>query len=310
MTTQDPLLVRAKRRVGPILNTRAAMLARGIPLPHTMGEATQIDIARRLVEGNNLIARVGETEGRAAAFYLRHRVAADSGSAPPYEPLNRERLKLLAGYFPTTDPGIDRLAALYLQSIAAIDLYAAWTPHDALLCPPTARRCRIIDLDPFFGTRRWPLAWEGRRVTIVSPFKTTIMAQWEKRAHLFAQPTLGEADLKVVQAPQTQCETDTEGQSWFDNLDRLDSMVAATDPQIVIIGAGAYGLPVGARAKARGASVIVLGGSTQLLFGIMGNRWAINPAYAALQNSHWTRPGLEERPPGFQNFETAGGAYW
>jgi hypothetical protein len=154
------------------------------------------------------------------------------------------------------------------------------------------------------------LAWAGKRVTIVSPFKTTIMAQWARRDALFATPTLADCDLKVVQAPQTQCETDVAGQSWFDNLDRLDGMVADTDAQVVVIGAGAYGLPVGARAKARGATAVVMGGSTQLLFGIMGNRWEINPAYKALMTPAWTRPGTEERPPGFQNFETAGGAYW
>ncbi len=305
----DTLIMQVKRRVGPLLNVPQINALRGVPMPDVAGEAAQQAIARMVVEGGRLVARVGETEGRAAAWYLRHRLGL-AGDLPPYEPLNRERLKLLAGYFPTTDTGIDRLAALYVEAIARIDLYAAWTPHDKLLCPRTALKCRLVDIDPFFTATRWPLAWAGKRVTIVSPFKSTIMAQWARRDALFATPMLGDCDLKVVQAPQTQCETDVAGQSWFDNLERLDGMVADTDPQVVVIGAGAYGLPVGARATSRGATAIVMGGSTQLLFGIMGNRWEINPAYKALMTPAWTRPGLEERPPGFQNFETAGGAYW
>lgn len=309
MTKRDPLKIRVKRRLGPLLDVPQINAIRGVPMPDVSGEDAQSAIARMIIEGGRLIARVGETEGRAAAWYLRQRLA-ESGSALPYEPLNRERLKMLAGYFPTSDSSIDRLAALYVADIARIDLYAAWTPHDRLLCPRHALKCRLIDIDPFFSNRRWPLALAGKRVTVVSPFKTTITKQWEKRHQLFARPLLPDCELKVVQAPQTQCEEDVVGQDWFDNLAKLDANVAATDPQVVIIGAGAYGLPVGAAAARRGASVVVMGGSTQLLFGIMGNRWLPDPRYAAMQNEHWTRPGLEERPTGFQNFETSGGAYW
>ncbi len=309
MTARDPLLTRAKRRLGPLLNIPQVNALRGVPMPDVVGEAAQIAIARMIVEGGRLIARVGETEGRATAYYLRSRLG-NSGAQPPYESVNRERLKLLAGFFPTTEESIDRLAALYVQAIARIDLYAAWTPHDQLLCPPNALKCRLRDLDPFFTQHRWSLALAGKRVTIVSPFKATIIKQWPAREKLFAVPTMPECDLKVVQAPQTQCEEDVAGQDWFDNLARLDADIAATGAQVVIIGAGAYGLPLGAAAARRGANAVVMGGSTQLLFGIMGNRWAINPTYSALQNEHWTRPGIDERPPGFQNFETAGGAYW
>ncbi|WP_426164942.1 hypothetical protein [Sandarakinorhabdus sp. DWP1-3-1] len=308
MADRDPFITRVKYRLGPLLDIPQVNALRGVPMPDIMAEDAQKAISRMIVEGGRMVARVGETEGRAAAWYLNQRLGrADSAH---YQPLNRERLKLLAGYFPTTDESIDELSALYVKCIAGIDLYAAWTAHDRLLCPPAAAKCRLIDLNPFFSTNRWTLAWAGKRVTIVSPFKTTIAQQWERRNELFATPLLGECDLKIVQAPQTQCEADTSGQSWFDNLDRLDRMVADTDPEVVVIGAGAYGLPIGFRAKARGATAIVLGGVTQLLFGIMGNRWETNSAFRSLITPAWTRPGPEERPPGYQNFEISGGAYW
>ena len=309
MTKRDPLKIRIKRRLGPLLDVPQINALRGVPLPDVSGELAQAAIARMIIEGGRLIARVGETEGRATAWYLRRRLAAGI-EPPPYEPLNRERLKMLAGYFPTSDVGIDLLASRYIADISRIDLYAAWTPHDRLLCPRQALKCRLIDIDPFFSIRRWPLALAGKRVTVVSPFKSTITKQWDKRHLLFSSPLMPDCELKVVQAPQTQCEEDIAGQNWFDNLARLDANVAATVPEVVIIGAGAYGLPIGAAAVRRGASAVVMGGSTQLLFGVMGNRWLPDPRYAAMQNEHWTRPGLEERPVGFQNFETSGGAYW
>jgi hypothetical protein len=301
--------VHVKRRLGPLLNVPLVNALRGVPRPDVTGEAAQEAIARMVEEGGRLVARVGETEGRAASFYLRRRRGV-SAAAPPYEELNRARLRHLAGFFPTTDDSVDRLAALYVSSIAAIDIYASWTPHDRLLCPRQTLKCRLVDIEPFFTVRRWPLAWAGKRVTVVSPFKTTILAQWQRRGELFRVPTLGECEFAVVEAPQTMCETDVTGQDWFENLDRLDGMVADTAPDVVVIGAGAYGLPVGARAKARGATAVVMGGSTQLLFGVMGNRWAIQPAYTKLQTQAWTRPSPLERPKGYQSFETAGGAYW
>lgn len=277
-------------------------------MPDVTGERAQLAIARAVVEGGKLVARVGETEGRAAAWRLANRLGS---SAPKtYEALNRERLKLLAGYFPTTDEGIDRLADLYIKAIARIDIYAAWTPHDKLLLPRSARTCRLVDIEPFFSDARWTRALAGQRVTIVSPFKRTIDAQWKLRDKLFTVETMPDCDLCVVQAPQTQCEADTAGMDWFQNLARLNAMVADTRPDTVIIGAGAYGLPVGLAAVNAGASAVVMGGSTQLLFGIMGNRWSIHPKFQALENQYWTRPGVDERPPGFENFETAGGAYW
>jgi hypothetical protein len=292
-----------------LLNVPLVNRARGVPMPDCTGDDAQAAIARMIIEGGKMVARVGETEGRAAAWYLKNRIGR-AEPRPPYEPLNRERLKSLAGYFPTTDAGIDDLSALYVRCVAGIDMYAAWTPHDGLLCPPDALVCRLRDLDPFFTEVRWTRALAGRRVTIVSPFVATIRAQWQRRAELFAVETMPDCDLQLVQAPQTQCEVDVEGANWYDNLTRLDDSVAATRADVVIIGAGAYGLPVGALAKQRGATAIVLGGSTQLLFGIMGNRWMLFPEYRALMNSAWTRPGEEERPPGFEKFETSGGAYW
>lgn len=305
---KESLIRRLKSRASPLLKIPRINALRGVPMPDITGDAAQRAIAKMIVEGGRLVARVGETEGRAAAHYIRRRMALSERQ--PYAPVNRERLKALAGYFPTTDDDIDRLAQYYIAAIRRIDLYAAWTPHDRLLCPPHAETCTLHDIDPFFTEYRWPLACVGRRVTIVSPFKRTIMAQWPRRTQLFAQPTMPDCQLAVVQAPQTQCEQDVTGQDWFDNLRRLDDAVAATTPEVVIIGAGAYGLLLGARAAKRGATAIVMGGSTQLLFGIMGNRWARDPAYIALQNPHWTRPGIEERPAGFEHFETAGGAYW
>ena len=46
-----------------------------------------------------------------------------------------------------------------------------------------------------------------------------------------------------------------------------------TDYDVVLIGAGAFSLPLVAHAKRRGKVGIHMGGSLQILFGILGKRW-------------------------------------
>jgi hypothetical protein len=154
------------------------------------------------------------------------------------------------------------------------------------------------------------MALEGRRVTVISPFVHSIHSQFEKRELLFARPTLPGFQLQTVTAPQTHCEQDALGQDWFANLDIMVRETLAQLPEIVIIGAGAYGLPAAAALSGEGIRTLVLGGATQLLFGIRGRRWENDPAYARLMNGHWTRPDISEQPTGFRNLEINGGAYW
>lgn len=299
-----------KSKASVLLKIPQVNALRGAPLPHFTGEAAQITVARKIEERKGcLIARVGETEGRAVAHYLRERLGL-STKPPPYEDELMSRLKLFAGYFPICDESIDQLAQLYVSAVASIDIYAAWTRYDGQLCPPNATRVRLIDLDPFFTTRRWTLALKGRRVCIVSPFVDTMLAQYPKRSKFFPVPVLPDMDLVYVKAPMTHCETDTSGQSWNANLTRLTNLVLESRAEVVIIGAGAYGLPIGASARDQGMAAVVLGGSTQLLFGIKGNRWENDRQYSRIFNEHWVRPSEPERPPGFQNLEIKGGAYW
>jgi len=299
-----------KSKASVLLKNPYVNALRGVPLPHFIGENAQIAIARKLEEGKKcLIARVGENEGRAIAHYLKHRQVLSSGRWP-YDVKLMSRLKLLAGYFPLTDESIDRLAKLYIRALSLIDIYAIWTPHDVLLCPPGSTRIRLVDLDPFFTARRWTLALEGLRVCVVSPFIETMQQQYKKRSKCFPKPVLPDMDIAYVRAPMTQCETNVAGQDWFNNLSRLTDKVMETSSDVVIIGAGAYGLPLGASAKAYGMAAVVLGGATQLLFGIKGNRWENDRQYQRIFNKDWVRLSMAERPPGFHNFEIKGGAYW
>ena len=305
---RDPWLARAKRRLGPVLNVPQVNALRGVPLPTLTGQAAQDRIAEHIAAGGRLVARVGETEARATVHYLRRRWGARRPA--PYDPGLARLIKFGTGCFPTDAAALDRLGARHRAATQAIDLYAAWTPHDRWLLPRGAERCRLVDLEPFFAARPWTLALAGRRVAVVSPFKASIEAQFARRAELFARPLLPDFELHAIRAAQTNCDVDVRGQDWAANLAAMDAAVAASGAEVVIIGAGSYSLPLAASAKARGTTAIVTGGVTQLLFGIMGNRWLELAPYRALMTPAWVRPGAAERPPGHERFEMPGGAHW
>jgi hypothetical protein len=297
-----------KSKASILLKNPYVNALRGVPFPDMTGDNAQVEIARLLEQSDpKIIARVGETEGRAASFYLTNRSTLGPKRLT-YPNELKSRLKLLAGYFPTTDDRIDDLARLYLRAIEAIDLYVAWTPHDSILKPANARTIRLVDLDPFFARNKWSLALEGRRVCIVSPFIGSIQRQFLIREKLFREPTIPDFELLLALSPMTHCEADVAGQSWIENMNHVTESVLKIGPEIAIIGAGAYGLPIARDLKLHGITSVVMGGSTQLLFGLKGKRWENDKQYKKLMNEYWKRPDDQERPPGFQNFEIKGRA--
>lgn len=306
---QNSIRQKVKTRLSSVLNVPMVNHLRGVLRPDTTGAQAQTAIARMIVKGSRLVARVNATGGRATAFYLNNRLTM-TGTLRSDEAWSVYEMKAHSGYFPISDASIDRLAALYLQDIATIDLYAAWTQFDGALAPGAAQCCQLRDLDPIFTRGRWPPAPQGRKVAVVILFSTTIKTLWTKRAALFDVDTMPDCDMHFLTALQTRGKSDVADQGWFANVDAMDAQIADASASVAILGAGTYGLQLGARAKRRGATAIVLGGSTQLLFGIMGNRWMLFPEYRALLRPWWTRPGRDEQPVGYETLETAGGGYW
>jgi len=84
--------------------------------------------------------------------------------------------------------------------------------------------------------------------------------------------------------------------------------VAAVAFDVLIVGAGAWGLPLAVFAKKLGKVGIHLGGATQILSGIKGRRWENHPVIASFFNDAWVHPSAEETPLGNERVE--GGCYW
>ena len=67
-------------------------------------------------------------------------------------------------------------------------------------------------------------------------------------------------------------------------------------------------MSIGARLKEAGKICVVLGGATQVLFGIKGNRWEKHPVISGFWGDSWVWPSEEETPLGAGKVEE--GCYW
>ena len=151
---------------------------------------------------------------------------------------------------------------------------------------------------------------KGKKVLVIHPFEESIRSQYARREKLFPgnSDILPEFELKTIKAVQSLADNkDTlPFKTWFEALKSMTDQIDKTDFDIAIIGAGAYGLPLGAHCKRIGKQAIHLGGATQLLFGIMGRRWEnYNSFTDKYVNEYWIRPSESERPKGAEKVEGA-----
>lgn len=96
--------------------------------------------------------------------------------------------------------------------------------------------------------------------------------------------------------------------NWFEARDSMCAEIDKLDFDIALIGAGAYGIPLGVHCKNKGKQAVLMGGMLQVLFGIYGQRWEERLANEGILNEHWVRPRPQDRPKGYEAVEH--GCYW
>lgn len=287
-------------------------------------EQAQLAI-RRIVDGSTgaLVSRLGSVEYDALRIWSRRGKFFPGRALPQavhrlvdryaWNPKAYDRLETRAGFFPITPEAVEEFCTLYLSAGQEIDLFGSWLPEDDVLAQigPEALVTALPSLEPFFSTKPWTEALGGRKVLVVSPFESTIRNQFRRREEIFENSKiLPEFELLTVRAPQTKQANDRsisfKWSSWFDALSATTDKIGALDFDVAVIGAGAYGLPIGQFIKHMGRVAIHLGGPTQLVFGIRGSRWEKDKRYSALMNGSWVYPSSEETPWFFREQ----GGYW
>lgn len=229
-----------------------------------------------------------------------------------------------AGFFPATIENAERFCKLMLEDTSHLDLLAEWKSCYKVIehyLPVSAKVSHLVCVEPFFAEHPWTKALEGKKVLVVHPFDELIRSQYyDKRKSLFTNPDmLPDFELITLKAIQSIGGVDNGFKDWFEALEWMKQEIDSIDYDVCLLGCGAYGFPLAAHCKLRGKQAIHLGGSLQLLFGIIGNRWAdpmygvkewgiAKEQYSSMINNHWVRPGQKERPKNAQQVE--GACYW
>ena len=224
-----------------------------------------------------------------------------------------------SGFFPNDVTLMPRYAELIEQTSKEADFLATYATRleNYMVSSFMGPDLCISDnraLEPFYFQHNepWSKALEGKRVLVIHPFEDSIRKQYAIREKLFDDPdVLPEFQLHTLKAVQTIVGTkDDRFETWFDALEYMYNEAMKIPFDIALLGCGAYGQPLACMLKRAGKQAILIGGATQIMFGIIGRRWELNSKeVSAMFNEHWIRPSAEETPQNKSKNEF-GGAYW
>ena len=222
------------------------------------------------------VGRIGTTEQAVLVNYITvhssktyirkcYDYITDNTRLPFWDyPRLSDNLCMYSGFFPGRSLKlIEKFAELYLCDIPTMDVCGRFSYAEKFL--PFSERCKMVQLEslyPFFAKKPWMKVFEGKRVLVVHPFKDTIQSQYEHhRKDLFSNPDiLPDFHLEVIKAVQTIAGEKSRFADWFEALDYMKEEIAKREFDLLIVGCGAYGLPLAAFGKKMGKKAIHLGG--------------------------------------------------
>jgi len=262
-----------------------------------------------------LIGRFGTTESQVLLDY--HSGVIDINSI-----IN---LWKLSGVFPPSPETAERFAKDLIDVSKMIDVCGVrsawyerlfWKQEEAnlqkLAIKPTL--INIESLSPIGLSKSWVSSLQGLNVLIIHPFADSIKSQYPRRQQLFSDPdwipTFNLTVLKSVQSLSGNA-IEVGFPDWFEALEHMKKQVSEINFDLALIGAGAYGIFLGAHVKNIGKQAIHVGGALQLFFGIKGSRWSNRGTPEYVQDSSrssWVWPTNNEIPSSYMEVES--GAYW
>jgi hypothetical protein len=230
-------------------------------------------------------------------------------------------LEVNAGVFPLDVDTVKKWVFEYIESIKDLDLIVQWQMDPAIdetlisLYNPTCFLQKEIDdlLPTHLGKDGWHYYLERKKILVIHPMVNTISLQLEKYSKIWPGAKIG--DFTCIKCPyQPSVSGKSEFGSFFDVLEHLIAEISNRTFDFAIVGAGAYSLLLLKFIKSLQKPAIHLGGRTQLMFGIRGNRWdketsnqwKIENFYNS--SSYWVSPLREDVP--INSVLVEGGCYW
>ncbi len=280
-------------------NLLASLINSGQPLCVARFGLTELDVFRR----SEAIETASPLESLIDLFATGNLV---------FSGFTAKKLMASAGLDPFTKSIRRAFGEVMSEAVRNVDVLASWLPGESWFAPEleTAHVVDIEDLAPYHFDNPWSQALEGKKILVVHPYTESIQKQYSLvRTQLFSNPkVLPEFDLLTYRPPQAYHGEIRHASQWFRELDNMTADISNIDFDVALIGAGPFGMPLAARIKCLGKQAIHLGGTTQVLFGIIGERWLSNPSVARHINDSWVRPSPSETPHNPGRVEKS--AYW
>lgn len=220
-----------------------------------------------------------------------------------------------SGFFPEDIKLRDKFREVYFEGTKQIDILGVWNYKNHFFKKTMLLRkfpnikyiTNGIDIkkkNKDWVVDSWVRSLENKRILVIHPFKKTIELQMKKRKQLGILPKFKSFD--IIKSVQTLAgNRDLRFKNWFEALEYMKKKINNKNFDILLIGCGAYGLPLAAHAKSLNKQAIHMGGSLQLLFGIKGKRWE-DAGWKFDKN--WIYPLEEDRIKNYKDIE--GGCYW
>lgn len=221
-----------------------------------------------------------------------------------------DRLKINAGVFNLTNSDFCNFFNIYEHAIKDVDFYFRWFSGDHILTKIGLQASiypleylNILETPDFYNG-----VFEGKRLLVISPFYESINQQYSNNYTLLCHH-LGVSRIEVEVIKSTHHLTVGQNETWFDELGNLKEKIKNSREGVdyVILGCGAYGMPLASYCKGLGLNALHIGGVTQLLFGINGRRWE-NLTKSNGLSAFWINALEVDKPEGYQQVEN--GCYW
>jgi hypothetical protein len=282
---------------------------------------------KSLSDGNALILEALDsgslfTVGRLGSVEFNLIKKLDAGKSLTL--LDRKMGWVNAGIWPPSRSEFLRFRDRYVAAIRNSEYMAVWpekllTGQASFLQEhaPNAKKLALGSLDPVLLAASglshtvWSKSLRGKKVLIVHSMASSVEEQRHKLTKLHPDGAIPQFDSKVIVPPSTNGLV-----FWKRGFEQqleefqinLKAMVIEFKPDVALVAAGAYGMPIQQQLRQMGVSSIYVGGALQLVFGILGHRWRSRPEIMSRANHYWLTAPLEKPPFGFRLVER--GTYW
>jgi hypothetical protein len=260
------------------------------------------------------IGKLGSTELQSLRGYLRCRKSTACEAKTAHY---RRILLEFSGVYPADYETYRRWGSYWSgEVLPAMTHIGVWfNLNESWIVRRYARNTKVFHsygLEPYIFPTPWSLQLAGKKVVVVSPFSQSILRQYPSRTAIWRlkPDVLPDFDLRTVLCPTYPHLTQPQWPDWFVSLDDMKRQIGQEEFDVLLVGAGAYSLPLCTYAKSLGKVGIHLGGNLQLMFGIMGKRWLVSNASIDHRffNDAWIYPLAEDTPRDCNKVE--GGCYW